>query len=67
MSEEYNKAWNQFMNEMGEDTPDIEVEFAAAWRACKSQVLSVLKNPIENADLSHETCDSRFIDKINQL
>ncbi len=67
MSEAYNKAWNRFMNEMGKDTPDIEVEFAAAWRACKAQVLTILKNPLENADLSHETCDGRFIEKITSL
>lgn len=67
MSEAYNKAWKQFIDEMGEDTPDIEVEFSTAWRTCKEQVLKILNNPIQNADLSHESCDSRFLEKISEL
>lgn len=67
MNEAYNKAWKQFMDEMGDNVPSVEVEFSTAWKACKDQVLKILNVPIQNADLSHETCDSRFIEKISKL
>jgi len=67
MSKEYDKAWNQFLAEMGEDTPEFEVEFASAWRLCKEQVLNILKQDLQNLDLSTDNCDSRYIEKIKKL
>jgi hypothetical protein len=37
------------------------------WDACKKEVLKILKQPIQNCDLSWEETDSRFIEKIEKL
>lgn len=37
------------------------------WDSCKKEVLKILKTPIQNADLSWENCDKRFIDKVKLL
>lgn len=31
MSEKYNKAWEKFLDEQDESTPDFEVEFGSDW------------------------------------
>ena len=36
------------------------------WNACKEQILKILEQPIQNADLSWEEVDQRFIDKIKE-
>jgi hypothetical protein len=33
----------------------------------KEKVLAILRQPIQNADLSWEECDERFIEKIEKL
>lgn len=37
------------------------------WNDCKRRVLEILKQPIQNCDLSWEEIDSRFIEKIEKL
>jgi len=46
---------------------DDEAYFIAGWNACKERILNLLKQPIQNADLSWEEVDKRFIDKIEKL
>ena len=38
-----------------------------ACKACKKETLKILKQPIQNCDLSWEETDSRFIEKIEKL
>ena len=57
MSIEYNEAWDVFLDKMGENTPEIEMEFYNGWKSCKESVLKILKQPIQNADLSWEEVD----------
>jgi hypothetical protein len=45
MSEQYNKAWEKFLEEQDEEEPDLEVEFGAAWKACKQEVLKIIGEP----------------------
>lgn len=37
------------------------------WDACKDEILKILTTPIQNADLSWEHVDSRFIEEIKKL
>jgi hypothetical protein len=37
------------------------------WNACKEEVIKVLHQPIQNCDLSYDTVDDRFIEKIKNL
>lgn len=67
MSEKYNKAWESFVDSCGESKPDIEEEFGAAWKACKSEVLKILNQSLKNCDLSEDKCDLRYIDRIKKL
>ncbi len=67
MSKAYEKAWDEFLEEQGEETPDFEVEFGAAWAACKAEVLEILKQDIQNSDLSWESCDKRYIERVKDL
>lgn len=67
MSKEYNKAWENFLEKQGESTPDFEVEFSYAWKACKEKVLEILNKPLENCDLSIDNCDKRYIEEIDKL
>jgi hypothetical protein len=65
MSISYNKAWEEFLEEQGECTPDFEVEFAAAWRACKAEILKILT---EGKLSYNETfCSEEAIEKIKEL
>ena len=36
------------------------------WYDCKKTILEILSKPIQNADLSWDECDSRYINKIHQ-
>ena len=36
------------------------------WNDCKKMILEILSKPIQNADLSWDECDSRYIDKIHE-
>jgi hypothetical protein len=67
MSKAYEKAWDYFLEKQGEETPDFEVEFSAAWVACKAEVLEILKQDIQNCDLSWESCDKRYIERVKDL
>ncbi len=67
MSEAYKKAWNEFLEEQGECEPDFEVEFSSAWQACKEAVVKILEQDIQNADLSWESCDKRYIERVKEL
>ena len=64
MSEEYNKSWEKFLEEMGEDTPEFEVEFAYAWRTCKEEVLKILK---EHSNTDEKTSLDEVFKKIEKL
>ena len=41
--------------------------YTIAFQICKSRVLEILKQDIQNCDLSWESCDKRFIEKIEKL
>lgn len=41
--------------------------YAIAFQICKMKVLEILKKDIQNCDLSWESCDERFIEKIGKL
>jgi hypothetical protein len=42
-------------------------ELKAGWDACRVEALKVLHQPIQNADLSWDACDSRHIAKVAAL
>lgn len=67
MSDAYNNSWNKFLDKMGENQPEIEVEFSNGWEYCKEECLKILKTKLQNADLSEEFVDSRYIDMIKLL
>jgi len=51
-----------------EDAHDMDPESGAAigWGECKNAILEILNQPIQNADLSWEEIDTRFIEKIER-
>jgi hypothetical protein len=55
------------INKIEEPTWDKLRKFNEGWMACKEKVLEILNEPLHNADLSQEKCDSRYIDKIKEL
>lgn len=65
MSIKYVKAWQEYI-EYKKPT-FLEDDFANGWLACKAAVLEILNQPIQNADLSWEEVDKRFIEKIEKL
>ena len=52
-----------------EDAHDMDPESAAyiGWRECKNEVLKILKQDIQNLDLSFESVDSRFLERVENL
>lgn len=50
---------------------DIDAAKQQGWlegyKKCKEDVLKIIQKPIQNLDLSWEICDSRYIDKIEEL
>ena len=58
------KEWYKTMPGLGMSE---EAVAGVAWRACRDEVLKILKQPIQNCDLSWEEIDSRFIEKIEKL
>ena len=42
------------------------VVYNKGWNDCKKMILEILSKPIQNADLSWDECDSRYIDKIHE-
>lgn len=42
-------------------------KYNKGWQDCKAAILKILKQDLQNADLSWETCDSRFIEKVEKL
>lgn len=67
MNYPYNKAWEDFLEKCGESEPDIEVEFSSGWAACKEEVLKILQQDLQNCDLSTDSCDNRYIEKVKEL
>jgi hypothetical protein len=70
-SEEINNAWEKFIHpydpRIAVMPVDHEAYFAGGWDACKEEVLKILKQDIGNADLSWETCDERYIERVKKL
>lgn len=67
MSEAYNKAWDKWLDECGEEEPDHEDDFSAGWSACQEEVLKTLKQDWTGADLSINSCDQHYIEKVKEL
>jgi len=63
----FNEQYEKWLNECGESEPDCDAAYAVGWNNCQKAILEILKQPIQNADLSWEECDSRFIEKIEEL
>lgn len=60
-SEWYNSFWGVLTSTHQEDASRI------AWNSCKKEILKILNQEIQNADLSYEIVDQRFIEKIENL
>jgi hypothetical protein len=37
------------------------------WKACKEKIIQILKTPHQNADLSWDECDKRYIEEVEKL
>lgn len=48
-------------------TLGINNGYTLAFQICKTKVLKILEQDIQNCDLSWESCDKRFIEKIEKL
>jgi hypothetical protein len=44
----------------------IRTAYNKGWYDCRKTILEILSKPIQNADLSWDECDSRYIDKIHE-
>lgn len=67
MSEQYKKYFKEFLDETGEEEPSFDDAYGSGWEKCKEAVLEVLKQPLQNLDLSTDQIDSRFLEKIKGL
>lgn len=47
--------------------PDTLTAYGAGWQDCQEIILGMLKNPLQNADLSEDNCDERYIKQIEKL
>jgi hypothetical protein len=45
----------------------IKNGYTIAFQICKSRVLEILKQDLQNLDLSWDSCDKRYIEKIEKL
>ncbi len=63
---EFNKQYEKWIVSNGPDC-DGANGFQSGWQSAIEEVLKILEQPIQNADLSWDDCDQRFIDKIEKL
>ena len=46
---------------------ELNSSYERGWKDCKKAVLRILKQDIQNCDLSWENCDTRFIERVEKL
>lgn len=60
-----NGIWERRMQGVVDDAYDDG--FNRGYAHCKRKVLEILNRPLQNADLSWDECEQRYIEKIEEL
>lgn len=50
-----------------EDMPQYPIAFKAGWEACQEEVLKILEKRWTGLDMSINSCDEHYIEKVKRL
>ena len=64
---EFNDHFRKWLDECGESEPDPDRAFGDGWNRCKEEVLKILKENWTGLDMSPNSCDLYYIEKIEKL